>query len=62
MGVKITGLDKLMKQLNDPKELAKKVIDNNNGIEIDCPNCQKKIKVPLNGTTCSCGKKIKLNL
>lgn len=47
MGVKITGLDKLMKQLNDPKELAKKVIDNNNGIEIDCPNCQKKNQSPF---------------
>lgn len=60
--IKIKGLDKLMKQLSDPKQIAKQAIAGNNGIEIKCPNCQKLIKVPLIGKTCSCGQKITLNL
>ncbi|MGF2053361.1 hypothetical protein [Vagococcus fluvialis] len=58
MGLKITGLDELMKTLSDPKQLAKDMIDNDGGYEMECPNCQKLIKVPTTGTTCSCGQKI----
>ncbi len=47
-----------MKTLSDPKQLAKDIIDNDGGYEMECPNCQKLIKVPTTGTTCSCGQKI----
>ena len=54
----IKGLDKLMKKLSNPEELAKEIINDAGGVEMECPNCQKLIKVPTNGVTCSCGQKI----
>lgn len=54
----IKGLDKLMEKLSNPEQLAKEMIDNAGGVEIECPNCQKLIKVPTSGITCSCGQKI----
>lgn len=58
MGVKITGLDNIRKKLSNPRALASEMIDKNGGVEVKCPNCEKKVKVPTTGATCSCGQKI----
>lgn len=56
--MEIKGLDKLIKKLSNPEKLAKEIVDSKGGIEIECPNCHKKVKVPSKGITCSCGQKI----
>lgn len=58
MGIKIDGLDNLKKKLSNPQGLVSEMIDNKGGVEIKCPNCDKLVKVPTSGTTCSCGQKI----
>ena len=60
--VKIKGLDKLLKKLSDPDQLSKDLIDHNKGVEIDCPTCGNKVKVPTSGAICSCGQKINFQL
>ncbi|MCH4169536.1 MAG: hypothetical protein LKF42_09785 [Streptococcaceae bacterium] len=60
--VKIKGLDSLMKKLSDPQKLSKDIVNQNGGIEIKCPNCHNKIKVPTSGITCKCGQKINFEL
>lgn len=57
--IEIKGLSSLKKKLSDPQQLAKDLVNKNGGIEIECPNCHQKIKVPTSGATCACGKKIK---
>ncbi|WP_375180646.1 hypothetical protein [Enterococcus rotai] len=58
----IKGLDRLMKKLSNPEELAKEIINDAGGVEMECPNCQKPIKVPTSGITCSCGQKITVEM
>lgn len=58
MGVSIDGFDELMAQLSNPQELASKMINDNGGMEIECPNCHNVVFVPTTGTTCSCGNEI----
>lgn len=57
----IKGLDSLMKKLSNPQQLAKDLVDERGGIDVKCPNCQKSIKVPTYGVTCTCGQKLTLN-
>ncbi|MGM0260504.1 hypothetical protein [Enterococcus sp. AZ102] len=60
--VKIKGLDSLIKTLSNTEVLAKSAINKNGGIEMTCPNCKRKIRVPFSGTTCTCGQKIQVNM
>lgn len=54
----IKGLKNLEKTFSNPEKLAKDFIDKSGGIEIVCPKCKNKVKVPTSGTICSCGQKI----